>query len=171
MGTQRPLPKKGGTPPTFGPCLIVYCGQTAGWIKMPLGMDVGLSPGHIVLDRDPAPRNFWPMSVVAKRLDGSRCHLVWRYASAQATLCWTGNQLPLKGAHFYCGWMDQDATWYKWRPRPRPHCVTWGSSFSPYGAHAASQYSAHVYCGQTVAHLSYFWALVTLADACVSWNR
>jgi len=102
-GDPAPPPQKRRHTPTFGPCLIVYCGQTAGWIKMPLGMDVGLSPGHIVLDRDPAPRNFWPMSVVAKRLDGSRCHLVWRYASAQATLCWTGNQLPLKGAHFYCG--------------------------------------------------------------------
>jgi len=32
-----------------------YCGQTAGWIKMTLGIDVGLGPGHIVLDRDPAP--------------------------------------------------------------------------------------------------------------------
>jgi len=21
------------------------------------------------------------------------------------------------------GWMDQDATWYGGRPRPRPHCV------------------------------------------------
>jgi len=31
---------------------------------MPLGMDVGLGPGHIVLDGDP----FWPMSVVTKRL-------------------------------------------------------------------------------------------------------
>ena len=27
----------------------VYCGHTAGWIKMPLGMEVGLGPGHIVL--------------------------------------------------------------------------------------------------------------------------
>ena len=26
----------------------VYCGQTAGCIKMPLGMDVDLSPGHFV---------------------------------------------------------------------------------------------------------------------------
>jgi len=26
----------------------MYCGQTAGWIKMPLGMEVGLDPGHIV---------------------------------------------------------------------------------------------------------------------------
>jgi len=27
----------------------------AGWIKMPLGIEVGLGPGHIVLDGDPAP--------------------------------------------------------------------------------------------------------------------
>jgi len=35
-------------------CLSVtfmYCGQMVGWIKVPLGMEVGLSPGHIVLDR------------------------------------------------------------------------------------------------------------------------
>ena len=29
-----------------------YCGQTAGHIKMPLGMEVGLSPGDFVLDGD-----------------------------------------------------------------------------------------------------------------------
>ena len=23
------------------------------------------------------------------------------------------------------GWMDQDATWYRGRPRPRRHCVRW----------------------------------------------
>ena len=33
----------------------VYCDQTAGWIKMPLGTEVGLGPDVIVLDRDPAP--------------------------------------------------------------------------------------------------------------------
>jgi len=33
---------------------VVYCGQTAGWMKMPLGAEVYLSPGHIVLDGDPA---------------------------------------------------------------------------------------------------------------------
>ena len=31
----------------------VRCGQTAGWIKMPLGVEVGLGPGDIVLDEDP----------------------------------------------------------------------------------------------------------------------
>jgi len=34
---------------------LVYCGQTVGWIKMPLGAEVGLGPGDIVLDGDPAP--------------------------------------------------------------------------------------------------------------------
>jgi len=34
---------------------LVYCGQTVGWIKMKLGMQVGLDPGHIVLDGDPPP--------------------------------------------------------------------------------------------------------------------
>jgi len=33
---------------------LVYYGQTVGWIKMPLGMEVGLGPGDIVLDWDPA---------------------------------------------------------------------------------------------------------------------
>jgi len=44
---------------------------------MPLGMEVGLGPGHIVLDWDQAPQkgatdpNFWPTFVVAKRLHAS----------------------------------------------------------------------------------------------------
>ena len=33
----------------------VYCGQMAGWIKMALGMEIDLSPGHFVLDGDPTP--------------------------------------------------------------------------------------------------------------------
>jgi len=31
------------------------------------------------------------------------------------------------------GWMDQNATCYKDRPRPRPHCVIWGSSTTKRG--------------------------------------
>jgi len=51
---------------------------------MALGMEVGLGPGDIVLDGDPAPPkkgtapNVWPMSVVAKRLYESGYHLVRR---------------------------------------------------------------------------------------------
>jgi len=33
---------------------LVYCGQAHGWIKMPLGVDVDLGPGHIALDGDSA---------------------------------------------------------------------------------------------------------------------
>jgi len=64
---------------------LVYCGQTVGWIKVKLGTEVGLVLRHIVLDGDPAPPpkrgtapNFRLMSVVAKRLVGSRCHFVRR---------------------------------------------------------------------------------------------
>jgi len=73
---------------------LVYCGQTVGWIKMKLGAQVGLRPVHIVLDGDPAPPpqrgrapQFRPISVLAKWLDGSRCHLVGRWALAQGILC------------------------------------------------------------------------------------
>ena len=55
MGTRQ-LPQKGGgaeSPPQVS--AHFYCGQTAGYIKMPLGMDVGLSPGDFVLDGDPVP--------------------------------------------------------------------------------------------------------------------
>jgi len=62
----------------------VCCGQTTGWIKMPLAREVSLGPGHIVLDGDPAV------------LDG--------------------DPAPRKGAPLFSG---------------------------------------HVYCGQTVGHLSY----------------
>ena len=34
---------------------LVYRHQTVGWTKMKLGMQVGLGPGNIVLDGDPAP--------------------------------------------------------------------------------------------------------------------
>ena len=79
----EPAPPKGGHSPNFLP---TYCGQTARWNKMPLDREVGLGRGDIVLDGDQTPcaqkrgtaPNFWPISVVVKRLDGSRCHLIWR---------------------------------------------------------------------------------------------
>ena len=33
---------------------LVDCGQTVGWIKTELGMQVHLGPGHIVFDGDPS---------------------------------------------------------------------------------------------------------------------
>jgi len=41
--------------PVLSVCLsltLVYCGQTVTWMEMKLGTEVGLGPGHIVLDWD-----------------------------------------------------------------------------------------------------------------------
>ena len=63
------------------PVTLVYCDKRVGWIKMTLGLQVGLGPGHIALDGDPGPPppqkggtapNFQPMSIVANGLDGPR---------------------------------------------------------------------------------------------------
>jgi len=136
-------PKKAAEPPSQFSAHF-YCGQTAGCIKMSLGMEMGLSSGDFVLDGDPcsqppqkrrgAPKHFRPMhivqtarwiktalgswhegrlrprrlyvrwepialtpkkggapnfrrvSLVTKRLHGSRFHSVRIYASAYATL-------------------------------------------------------------------------------------
>jgi len=84
-----------GQSPQFS--VHICCGQMAGWIKMPLSMEEGLGPGDFVLDGDPAlpypkrgrspPPQFRPMSIVVKRLDGSRWHLAQRLVLVQATLC------------------------------------------------------------------------------------
>jgi len=82
-GDPVPFPQTGAEPsPKFS--AYFYCGQTAACIKMPLGMELGIGQGDFVLDGDPAPLpqrdrapNFWPISVAAKWLHGSRCHLVW----------------------------------------------------------------------------------------------
>jgi len=49
-GPHSPSLKRGQSPQIFGLCLLC---QTAGWIKMALGMEVGLRSGDFVLDGDP----------------------------------------------------------------------------------------------------------------------
>jgi len=89
-----PPPKEGGAPKFSA---NVYCGQTAVWIKMVLGMEVGLSPGDFVLDGDPAP---------SPPKEG-RAHS------------------PIFGPFLLWPnvWMHQHDTWYGGTPRPRRHCV------------------------------------------------
>jgi len=117
-GHPAPLPKKKPHPQFLA---HVYCGQTAGLIKMSLGMELGLGSGHIVLDGD-------PMLPPKKKRQGAQPPNF-----RGPCLLWLN------------GWMDQDAT-----------CVTWGPSSPPAkGAQPLPQFSAHIYCGQTVAHLSY----------------
>jgi len=52
-GIQSSFSQKGTQLPQFS--AYVYCGETAGWTKMSLGMEVGLGPGDFVLDGAPAP--------------------------------------------------------------------------------------------------------------------
>ena len=141
MGTEPPSQKGGRAPHRF--LAHFYCGQTAGCITMPLGMQVGLSPGHFVFDGDPAtlPPNFRPMSIVAKRPDGSRWHLALKWALVQATLCWgtsspppkRGQRPPIFGPFLLSpiGWMNQDGTWHGGGPWSKPHCARLGPSFPP----------------------------------------
>jgi len=89
MGTQLPLPQRGRAPQFSA---HFYCGQTAVCTEMPLGMDVGLSPGDFVR---------WRPSPPPQKSGGA----------------------PIFGPCILRsnGCMDQDATWYGGRPRPRRH--------------------------------------------------
>ena len=81
---------------------VRYYGQMVEWIKIKLDTELGLGPGHIVLDEDPAsPQKRHSPPIFSP-------HMLWPN-----------------------GWTDQDATWYGGRPRPRRHGFTWGLSSSP----------------------------------------
>jgi len=99
-GDSAPPRRKGTAPTQF--LAHVYCGQTAGWIKMPLGTEVNLGPGVVVLD------------------------------GVAATPSLKGTHPPVFGSGLLWpnSWMDEDATWYGSRPRPRPHCARRGPSSS-----------------------------------------
>jgi len=111
--------QKRGRSPHFS--AHVYCGQTAEWIKMALGMEVGLGPFHIVLDGDTAP------------------------------LPTKGEQPPQFSAHLYCGQtagcikmplgMEVGLS---------PGDFVLDGNPAPYPKRGeAPQSSAHVYCGTT----------------------
>jgi len=78
MGTQLPQEKRHTYPTQF--LAHVYCGQMARWMNTPLGTEVDLGTGHIVLDVVPAVRErgtaaplFSPMSIVATVAHLSYC--------------------------------------------------------------------------------------------------
>jgi len=105
---------------------LVYCGQTVGWIRMPLGTEVGLGPG-IVLDGDPAAP--WKGAQQSPHFRGL-WQQAWVRIKCGPCLLWPN------------GWIDQDATWYNGRSRPRRHCVRWGPQFPPpFLAHFALAWS------------------------------
>jgi len=98
------------------------------------------------------PPNFRPISVVAKRLDGLRCHLVWRQDSAQATLCLMGIQLtPKKGTPTIppSFWPMSIVVRRLDGSRCRLIFCVMGSQLPPKQGTAPPNFSVHVYCGQT----------------------
>ena len=81
----------------------IYCGQMADWITMALGMEVSLGRGDFALDGDPPP---------SPQKDGAH---------------------PKKRIFGPCllrpnGSMDQDGTRHGGRPQRRRLCVRWGPS-------------------------------------------
>ena len=112
-----PPPQKGSGAPKFS--AHVYCGQTARWMKMPLGTKIGLSPGDSVLDGEPA--------APSQKGGGAR------------------RRRFLFSAHVYCG---QTARWIKIvlgtevGLSPGDFALDGDPASLP-------KFSAHIYCGQT----------------------
>ena len=90
----RPLLKRWAEhPQIFGPCLL----RPNGWMNEAGTWHGGRTQARRLCVRwrpSPLPQkrrsplpNFRPISIVVKRFDASRCHLVWMLASAQGTLC------------------------------------------------------------------------------------
>jgi len=85
-GDPAPLPKKGVEPPAkiFGPCLLCQNGwmdQDGTWRggkPQPRRLCIRWGPSLLPKRGRSLLPNFRPISIVAKRLDASRCHLVWR---------------------------------------------------------------------------------------------
>ena len=94
---------------------------------MPLGMEVGLSPGDFVLDGDPVP------------------------------LPQKGQSLTQFSAHVYCvqtaAWITMPLGTEV--GRPTRHCVQCGPSYTQKKMHThPTQFLAHVYCGQTAGWMT-----------------
>jgi len=132
-------PQKGAEPPPQFSAHF-YCDQTAGCVKMPLGMDVGLSPGDFVLDGEPvpSPRQMagWVKMPLGMEVGLSRPrptrHCV-RYGPSYPQKKGHTHSHPIFGLCLLWpnGWIDDDAAWYGSRPRLRPHCTRRGPSTPP----------------------------------------
>jgi len=118
------LPPKGAHPIQLS--THVCSGQTAGWIKVPLGREVDLDPRDIVLDGDPPPKGTQPPIPPPKFAAHVCCGQTagWTKMPLGTEVClvpgdnvFGGDPAPLKralhphfSAHVYCG---QTAEWIK----------------------------------------------------------
>jgi len=117
---------------------------------MPLGVEVGLSPGDFVLDGDQVPPQKggrapqFSAHVYCGQMAGCiKMPLGMEGGLGPGHIVLDGDSAPLprKAAElppifgsfllWTNGWMHQDATWYGGRPQPRQLCVRWRSSALP----------------------------------------
>ena len=144
---------------------FVHCGQTVGRIKMKLGMQLGLSPVHYVLDGEWGPRSPPPKGGRAPQFSAHICcsqmagwikmPLGMEVGLSPDDFVLDGDPAlpsPKMGAEPpspilgpFLLWPNGcntaactlDATWYGGRPQPRGLCVRWEPS--------PPKFSAHVY--------------------------
>jgi len=149
----------------------VYCGQTVGLIKIKLGMEVGLVPGHIVLDGDPAPPqggtaapHFSAHVYCGQTAGGSRCHLVQvgrKIGLGPGHIVLDGNPCsspkekrgtPPFSAHVY----GQTDRWIK-IPLGTKKASARGHIVLNWVIYTVSQKTSHLWFAITLTHMSTFW--------------
>ena len=147
-GPSSPSPK--GHSPQFS--AHVCCGQMAAWIKISLGMQLGLGPGDFVLNADPTPGSP-PQKGGAPKFSA---HVYCGQTAGWMKLV-LGMEVGLSPGYFVLdedptplpkgegaapqifgpcllrpnGWMGEAGTWHGGRPQPRRLCVRWGPSPLP----------------------------------------
>ena len=124
-GDPAPPPRKEGTAPTqfLTPLSHVYCGQTTGWIKIPLGTEVNLGLGDVVLDggrSSPPPKRGtarqcsahvycgqtagWIQTPLGTEVDLGPGHIVLDEDPAAPPPRKGHSSPPLFSDHVYCGY-------------------------------------------------------------------
>ena len=144
---------------------LAYCGQTVAWIKLKIGMEVGLSPGHTVLDEDTAPPP--PNGSYSPRFSAHVCcgqTAGWikiplgevGLVPGDIVLDWDP-AFPKKGAQhpqfwpMYCGQMAERIKMPLGTEIgvDQGYIVLHGDPAHPKRGHSSPQFSARVCCGRT----------------------
>ena len=128
---------------------LVYCGQTVGWIKMPLGTvlatlrQIGAQPlsssrgkkewgahhPHFLAHVYCGQTAEWIKMLLCTEIGLGPRHIMLD-GDLACPFRKGHSSRPLFGPCLLWpnGWVEQGVTWYGGRPRPRRHCVTYGPS-------------------------------------------
>ena len=160
-----------GTAPQFS--ARVFCAQTAGWIKMPLDMEVGNDQATLCyMGSQLPPQNgaeppilgrclLWPNGAWIKvpfvmDVGLGPGHIVIDGDPAPVPQKRWHSSTPIFGPYLLWpnGWMDQDDTWHWGKPRPRPYCARWRPSSPPKKGTPPIFSPCHVCCSQMAGWIS-----------------